>query len=188
MKPMTKRSYGDGGIDQRGENIFRLRYRIGKKRFQKTFHGTLAEAKKELRALLRSGDTGEHVAPDKATLASWARQWIEAGAPGRRRRKVGVRALERYDQLLRTHVLPVLGECKLQELQSTEIDKLYLDLDANKKISQCTARYVHNVLSACLSAAVRTKKLAHNPMESITNVPSVGERYKASKVRRYFRS
>jgi integrase len=170
-----RRSYGDGGIDRRGENSFRLRYRIGNKRFAKTFHGTLAEAKKELRALLRSGDTGEHVAPDKATLAGWAKHWIEAGAPGRRKRRVGTRALERYDQLLRTHVLPVLGECKLQQLQSTEIDKLYLDLDANKKISQCTARYVHNVLSACLSAAVRTKKLARNPMESITNVPSVGE-------------
>ena len=45
------------------ENNFRLRYRIGKQRFVKTFHGTLADAKKELRALLRSGDTGEHVAP-----------------------------------------------------------------------------------------------------------------------------
>src|SRR5262249_32062463 len=79
---MTKRSHGDGGIDQRGENRFRLRYRTGKRRFAKTFHGTLSDAKKELRALLRSGDTGEHVAPDKATLSGWAEQWIEAGAPG----------------------------------------------------------------------------------------------------------
>jgi integrase len=172
---MTRRSHGDGGIDQRGDNSFRLRYRIGKRRFTKTFHGTLSDAKKELRALLRSGDTGEHVAPDKGTLASWAKQWIDAGAPGRRRRKVGTRTLERYDQLLRTHVLPVLGDRKLQQLQSTEIDKLYLDLDVNKKISQCTARYVHNVLSACLSAAVRTKKLSVNPMVSVTNVPSAGE-------------
>ena len=61
---MTKRrAHGDGGIDQRGENSFRLRYRIGKKRYAKTFHGTRAEARTELRALLRSGDTGEHVAP-----------------------------------------------------------------------------------------------------------------------------
>ena len=172
---MTRRTHGDGGIDQRGENIFRLRYRINKKRYHKTFHGTLAEAKKELRARLRCGDTGEHVAPDKATLSGWAKQWIEAGAPGRRRRKVGARALERYEQLLRTHVLPMLGERRLQELQSTEIDKLYLDLDVNKKISPCTARYVHNVLSACLSAAVRTKRLAISPMESVTNVPSAGE-------------
>jgi hypothetical protein len=53
---MTKRSYGDGGIDQRGENSFRLRYRIGKQRYSVTFKGTLAEAKAELRRLLRSGE------------------------------------------------------------------------------------------------------------------------------------
>jgi hypothetical protein len=74
-----KRSYGDGGIDQRGENIFRLRYRIGKKRFAKTFHGTLAEAKKELRALLRSGDTGEHVEPSKITIAEFVRNRSTSG-------------------------------------------------------------------------------------------------------------
>src|SRR5215831_12377044 len=92
---MTKRSYGEGGIDQRSENIFRLRYRIGKKRFTKAFRGNLAEAKKELRALLRSGDTGEDVGPNKDTLAAWTKQWIAAGAPGRKRVAVGQRALER---------------------------------------------------------------------------------------------
>jgi hypothetical protein len=33
---------------------FRLRYRIGKERFSKTFHGTRVGAQKELRALLRA--------------------------------------------------------------------------------------------------------------------------------------
>lgn len=170
---MTKRAYGDGGIDERGENSFRLRYRIGKKRYQKTFHGTRAEAKKQLRALLRSGDTGEHVAPDKGTLAEWANHWIEVDAPGRKKHAVGARAVERYEQLLRTHVLPTLGERKLQEIDSNDIDKLYLSLEG--KISPRTARHVHSVLNACLGAAVRTKKLAINPMESTTKVPYPGE-------------
>ena len=132
-----RRAHGDGGIDQRGEDSFRLRYRIGKKRYAKTFHGTLAEAKRELRALLHSGDTGEHVAPDRGTLAGWAKQWIEAGAPGRRKQAAGARAVERYDQLLRTHVLPTLGERKMQQVHSTNIDKLYLSLEG--KISPRTA-------------------------------------------------
>lgn len=169
---MKKRTYGAGGIDQRGENSFRLRYRIGKKRFTETFNGTRAEAQKRLRALLHSGDTGEHVAPDKGTLAEWAKQWIEAGAPGRRRMKVGQRAIERYDQLLRTHVLPTLGDTKLQDLGSTDIDKLYLGLDG---ISPRTARHVHSVFNACLAAAKRTKKIVVNPMESVTNIPSPGD-------------
>ena len=164
-----KRSYGDGGIDKRGKNSFRLRYRIGQKRYFKTVHGTLADAKKELRRLLRSGDTGEHVAPDKGTFAEWARQWLEAGAPGQKKRAAGARAVERYDQLLRTHVLPALGKYKLQEIHATNIDKLYLGLDG--KVSPRTARHVHSVLNACLGAAARTRKIAINPMESITKAP-----------------
>jgi integrase len=170
---MTKRTYGDGSIDQRGENTFRLRYRIGKKRFSKTFHGTLAEAKKEVRALLRSGDTGEHVAPDKGTLAGWAKQWIEAGAPGRKKLAVGTRAIERYDQLLCKHVLPVLGEYKLQQIDSADIDKLYRELEG--KMAPATFRNLHSVFNACLAAAVRTKKLAINPMQSITRQPPNSE-------------
>jgi integrase len=170
---MSKRTYGEGGIDQRGENSFRLRYRIGKERFTETFSGTRAEAQKRLRALLRSGDTGEHVAPNKGTLAEWAKDWIEAGAPGRRRERNGQRAIERYDQLLRTHVLPTLGDTKLQGLSSTDIDKLYLGLEG--KISTRTARHVHSVFNACLSAAKRTRKITVNPMESVTKVPSAGD-------------
>jgi len=38
---MTKRAHGDGGIDPRGENYWRLRYRVNGQRFTKTFHGSL---------------------------------------------------------------------------------------------------------------------------------------------------
>jgi integrase len=171
---MTKRrAHGDGGIYPQGKKTFRLRYRINGKRFSKTVEGSRVDAKKELRALLRSGDTGEHVAPGKGTLAGWAHQWIEAGAPGRNKRAAGARAVERYEQLLRTHVLPTLGESKLQQIHSTDIDRLYLSLEG--RIAPRTARHVHSVLNACLGAAVRTRKLAINPMESITKAPSPGE-------------
>ena len=79
-----KRSHGDGGIDQRGDGVFRLRYRVHGKRFGKTFRGTLTEARKQLRALIRAGDAGEHIEPDKITVGQWIDRWIDAGAPGRR--------------------------------------------------------------------------------------------------------
>jgi integrase len=168
-----KRKYGNGSIDQRSKNSYRLRYRIDNVPYAETFRGTEAEAKRRLRALLSSGDTGEHVAPDKTTLSEWAEHWISIGTPGRKRTKVGQRAIERYSQLLHTHVLPVLGERKLQKLNSTEIDKLYLSLDG--KISPRTARHVHSVFNACLAAAKRTKKITVNPMEYVETIPSAGD-------------
>lgn len=171
-KDGTRRSHGDGSIDERGENIFRLRYRVDGKRHAKTFHGTLTEARKELRKLIRSGDTGEHVAPNKITVAAWIDQWLKAGAPGRRKKKVSQRTLERYEQLLNTHIKPKLGARRLQQLQATEIDKLYSDMAGAATISNRTQHHVHTVISACLGTATRKGLLVVNPMGRVEQIPT----------------
>ena len=112
-----KRGYRDGGIDARGENSWRLRYRVNGKRYTKTMRGKKFEAQQALRDLLHAGDTGVHVAPDKMTLADWANHWLAIGAPSnRRRRHVGQRSLERYGEILRLHILPTLGQRPLQQV------------------------------------------------------------------------
>jgi integrase len=168
---VAKRSHGDGGIDQRGEGIYRLRYRVGAKRYTVTFHGTLKEARKRLRDLLGGADKGEHVAPDKITVGKWIGQWIETGAPGRKKKKVGQRTIERYEQLLNTHVTPVLGEKQLQQLRAADIDKLYTDIDAARKIAPRTQHHVHVVFSSCLATAYRKGMLVTNPMLRVEKVP-----------------
>jgi integrase len=171
---MTKRSYGDGGIDQRGPDSFRIRYRVNGKRHAATVHGSLSDARKELRRLLRSGDTGEHVTPEKMTLGQWITHWVTIGCPGnKRRREVGQRSIERYHELLRCHVVPSLGNRPLQQLQATEIDDLYVKL--GERMSARTAHHVHVVLGACIGAATRTRRLARNPMIELSKVPSPGE-------------
>jgi hypothetical protein len=72
----SKRDHGDGGIDERGEDRWRLRRRVAGRRYNKSFHGTKRAAQTELRRLLKSADDGSHVAPDKVTLAAWVERWI----------------------------------------------------------------------------------------------------------------
>lgn len=167
-----RREHGEGGIDQRGPDAFRLRYRVNGKRFTVTFKGTRQEAKTKLRELLRSGDTGEHVAPDRLTFGDWAKLWISLGAPSRRKRPPRQRAIERYDQLLRVHILPDLGAKRLQALASTDIDALYLRIE---QLAPRTQRHIHSVLNACLAAALRTGKLNANPMDRVQKVPDAGD-------------
>jgi integrase len=164
----TRRSYGDGAIDERGPGVYRLRYRLGGKRFAKTFHGPISEARKELRRLIRSGDVGEHIEPDKITLALWIDRWIallerqpEEGGE-RRRALVNRRTLERYEELLRCHVAPTLGLRQLQQIKPTEIDDLYMKLE--KKLAVRTVHHIHTVLGACLKSAVRKGLIAASPV------------------------
>jgi len=167
-----KRAHGDGGIDPRGPDTWRLRYRVNQQRFTKTFHGSLGEARKELRRLIRSGDTGEHVAPDKVTVAQWVDRWIallkrqpneEAGEGSKKRKRglVNPRTLERYEELLRCHVKSTLGARPLQHLQASELDDLYVKLE--KKLATRTVHHVHTVLGACLKAAARKGLMIASP-------------------------
>jgi integrase len=176
---MTKRSHGDGGIDTRGENVHRLRYRYDGRRFTKTFHGKLSEARKELRRLIRSGDVGEHIAPDKVTLSEWVDRWFvllnrqqSEGDGPHRRGLVSNRSIERYENLLRGHVIPRLGSRPLQSIQASEIDDLYVNLE--KKLAPRTVAHVHSILGACLKAAVRKGLVGNNPVAR-AEAPQPGE-------------
>jgi integrase len=170
---MTKRGrYGDGSVVQRG-NSFRLRYRVNGERHSVTFRGTPAEARKKLRELLKSGDDGTHVEPTRMTLGEWAEHWLSIGCPGRKKKRVSRRSIERYEQLLRTHVIPVLGGTRLQQLHATEIDRFYETLEG--KIASRTQHHCHAVFNACLNAAVRKGLLSVSPMERAEKIPSPGE-------------
>ena len=170
---MRRGRYGDGTLDERGPDIWRLRYRANGRRVTRTFRGTKRDAAKELRRLIRSNDTGEAVMPDRVTLGSWIERWLAAGAPGRKQRQVGRRALERYEEMLRCHVVPALGSRPLQQLQSDEIDRLYLSLKG--RLAERSIFFVHVVLGSALNAAVRKKVLATNPMTYVEKVPSPPE-------------
>jgi integrase len=172
---MTKRGrYGDGSLDERGPDIWRLRYRTtGGRRISQTFRGSKRDAQKELRRLIRTNDTGEAVLPDKITVAQWTERWIAAGAPGRRQKQIRKRSAERYGEALRCHVVPTLGSRTLQTLRADEIDALYTTLRG--KIAERSIVFVHVVLGACIAAAVRQRLLPASPMKYLSKVPSAPE-------------
>ena len=131
------------------------------------------EAQIECARLINEISTGDFVVTNNTTVAEWIDHWLSIGAPGKRRRAVGQKTLERYAQLLRVHVIPALGGRQLQKLQSTEIDALYTQLA--EKISPRTAHHIHNVFGSSLRTATRSRKLSRNPMHDVVKVPSPGE-------------
>jgi integrase len=126
---------------------------------------SIGEARRELRRLIKSTDDGQHVAPDKLTLVAWVDRWIALQRRGEtdqsRRGLVNARTLERYEELLRLHVLPTLGTRPLQRIMPIEIDALYTRLE--QRLSPRTVHHAHTVLGACLNAAARKGLLASNP-------------------------
>jgi integrase len=169
-----RRNWSEGSIVARGSDIWRLRYWHNGKRHSATVTGSKADAREALRKLLHATDTGQHVDYTRVSVAEWVEHWLAAGAPGRKKQRPGRRAVERYGQLLRVHVVPSLGKHRLQKLAGPDIDGLYAEL-AEKDIEPRTAHHVHTVFNACLGAAVRSGALAANPMLRVLQAPSPGE-------------
>jgi len=167
---------GDGGIDARGKDRHRLRWRVNGRRYSKTFKGSIAEARRELRRLLKSADDGRHVAPDRLTVAAWIESWLAL-----KKRTINTRTHERYAELLRLHVIPTLGSRSLQQIAASEIDDLYLKLD--QQLSARTVHHVHTVLNSSFNTAVRKGLLSNNPV-SLAEAPVVGK----SEIRRALES
>jgi integrase len=172
-----RRGHSDGGIDEPYPGHYRLRWRVEGRRYSKIFPGSLAEARKELRRLLQSADDGQHVVPNKLTLSTWVSHWIALLRRGedtakKRRGLVNARTLERYEDMMRVHVLLTLGHRPLQRISPSEIDALYTMME--QRLAPGTVRFTHAVLGACLAAAVRKGLLVSNPV-SRAEPPAKGD-------------
>jgi integrase len=151
-----KAHYGSGSITQASADRWRLRYRVSGKRFSTTIRGTKAAAIKELRRLLASSDAGAHVAPSRMTVAKWIEEWLALKG-----RSLKALMRERYETLLKSHVVPTLGAVSLQKLNAADVDRLYSALD----LAATTMTLLHRTLKSCFAAAVKKKLIAGNPVD-----------------------
>jgi integrase len=150
-----KGHYGSGSIDRSGENSWRIRYRLNGVRYTKVVEGSKTEAAKELRRLLHTGDSGQHVAPDRITLGQWVTDWLAL-----KKRSIKPLTYERYEGILTQHVVPVLGAIPLQKITAPDVDKLYTGL----AFGPSTAQLLHIVLKSCFASAAKKKLRADNPV------------------------
>lgn len=143
-----------------------------RKRKWHAFKGSKREAQKECARLISELSTGSYIESNRLAVEDWITQWIDAGAPGRRRQRVSQRTLERYSQLLRTHVVPAVGAKVMQKLQAADIDKFYSNMATAAEIAPRTQHHVHVVFGACLATAQRKGLIGNNPMLRVEQIPN----------------
>lgn len=166
-----KRDHGDGAIDPRGKDRWRLRYRVGGKRYTKTVKGSITDARTALRALLKSADDGQHVAPDKTTIREYLRTWID--------NDVGLspKTRERYRQLAEHQIIPHLGAITLQNLRPATLHEWHATLlksgsKDGRPLSARTVGHAHRVLHRALERALRLEIIPRN-VAAIIRPPKV---------------
>jgi len=146
----------------------------GKRRCEyKTFYGSKADARAALREILGQLDKKTYVERSRMTLTEWLEKWLRDDGRSR-----SAKTYERYAELLRLHVIPRIGTMKLQEVEPSDIKRVYTEMQyplsptngdkPRRALSAQTALHTHRALSLALRSAVEDASLlAVNPAAKI---------------------
>ncbi len=103
-----------------------------------------------------------YVPPAKEKLADFLADWLENSA----RSNVKPRTFERYEELVRQHIVPHIGAVKLDKLTPRHVDIL-LGKVKESGLSSRTALHVYRVLHRALEVAVRWNRIGRNICDAV---------------------
>jgi integrase len=132
--------------------------------------GTKREADALLVQLLHQRDTGIDAPSGRLTVADYLQQWLSTYSQPNLAPKTHIR----YEQLIRIHMVPVVGNIPLTKLRPLHIHEVYKRV-REKGLSARTALHCHRVLKEALQHALRWQLITRNPAEAVD--PPTPERY-----------
>ena len=173
-----KRANGEGNIRKRSDGRWEGRYtagydpQTGKRIIKNVLGKTQAEVKAKLAKALEDSKELDIVRTDEYTVAEWLRLWYELYAEP----NVRPTTAASYRRNIELHVIPHIGDIKLNRLTSRELQKFYKDLlengrlreaqkEKNPGLSNSTVRGIHMMLHNALDRAVRERLILRNPTE-----------------------
>jgi integrase len=132
----------------------------GKREFlNKIIHGTKKDAEDYRTEIFQQRRRKTFVKPTTMTLNTYLDEWLPAA-----RTRLRERTYASYVYNIDRYIRPALGNYKLSDLDSVDVQKLYASM-LERGLSPRTVRYTHCILSSALKKAVRLSKLAKNPCE-----------------------
>ena len=148
--------------DERGRPLQRRRIR-------RSVRGrTRADVVRRLRELRAQG-AGQRGAAGK-TVAAFLESWL-----ARVELRLRPSTFERYRELIRVHVIPELGQIRLEKLTADEVQRLCRGIHDRGRAPRTVAS-VRSVLRAALNDAKRQRLIAHNPAPSGAGAAGLRER------------
>jgi integrase len=139
-----------------------------RKRKWHSFEGTKRAAQLECARLISDVNGGAYVEPARTTVAEFLERWLD-----HIKTQVSPRSHERYCELARKNIVPLLGTTTLSKLQPVAISTAYAKAlasgrrDGTGGLAPRSVHYMHRVLRQSLAQAVRWQILARNPCDAV---------------------
>ena len=159
---MGRRGHGEGSIYQRKDGRWAASIML-ENRKRKTFYGkTKKEALEQLKKALFEQQQGTLVVGAQQTLAHYLNDWLKV-----HKLAVRPRSYERYEAIVRLHLIPRLGNIPLQKLTAQHLDKLYAE-KLESGLSPTTVTAIHTMLHTALEKAIRLGLLSRNVCDLVS--------------------
>jgi integrase len=133
-----------------------------------SFRGTKRQAQVESARLISELQRGTYVEPNKTTVAQYLEQWL-----AHIKSQVSPKTHERYEQVCRKNVVPLLGAVLLSKLRPVQISEAYTKaLTSGRRngrggLSARTVHHMHVILKGALAQAVKWELLVRNPSDAV---------------------
>lgn len=139
-----------------------------RKRKWHSFEGTKRQAQIECSRLVTAMQAGSYQEPGKLTLNQFFETWIEY-----QRAQVSPRTVERYAEIARKNLSPLLGAVALTKLRPEQISAAYTKAlqtgrrDGKGGLAPRTVHHMHRVLKQALRQAVVWNMLSRSPADLV---------------------
>lgn len=163
----TKKANGSGYIrkrpDGRWEGVYCNGYnpKTGKLIRKSVYGKTQKEVRQALSKIASEIDDGTHAEPSKMKVSQWLDEWLSSYA-------MNIKPATRsaYEEHIRVHIKPALGDISLKQLSTRDIQQLYTSLLKERELSSKTVRNIHGVLHRTLEQAKLLGYVKVNPADA----------------------
>jgi integrase len=166
---MSKRANGEGTICKHKDGLWMTAVMLGRdattgKLIRKYCYAkTKGEVQQKKEALLEQSKGPVYIDADKITVGQWVEKWLNIYA------KASVRAntFIGYRSVVVNHILPRLGDIKLQKLKGIDIQNMVNQIKDNGG-GPCLAELAFSVLRIALNKAFNDEILHRLPFKTVS--------------------
>lgn len=165
---MSKRGNGEGSVCRRPDGRWQGSITIGRddrgRLIRKYFYGkTRKETSEKLnRAIEELRDNRFINKSDNPTVEQWCHEWLWSY----KRNSVKQKTFDQYETILRTHIIPDIGDIRLADLKTMHIQRIINKMH-DSGLSHRTIEVMKIVIHAALKQAQRNKLVSENVCENV---------------------
>jgi integrase len=168
---MSRRGNGEGSIYRRNDGRWVGEMTVEGRQRKFIYGKTRKEVQDKLQAAIHEKQQGIVLTGTaRQTVGQFLADWLENS----QKQSVRPRTYERYEEVVRLHILPVLGHHKLQKLSAQHVQAFYTKM-LKEGFSAGTVGVFHTVLHKALDTAMKWGLLSRNVCD-LVSLPH-GEKY-----------